>query len=1135
MTAIYKSSAARDVLQLAMNTAPVSQSVVSVSPAKADLALYNHDGSTVYTATNSISMLDAFDSGAGGEMDARIDPSLAGDTTAITATNSLPNIPATALTPLTYTFYDNYNYTGKLAFSGVDTGKLQAADTLYPEKRPISNMTNGLVTGQRVRVLGTDKWLTTTTYYDDRGRVVQVVSENNMGGKDVQTTLYSFKGNILATYLRHQNPKSITPQVTFLTSMTYDHGGRLLTVKKRLNDDVSQEKIVVSSQYDELGHLQQKRLGITTSGGVIDSLNFTYSVRGWLLGINKNFVNSANSTSNWFGQELSYDYGFDSSQYNGNIAGVKWKTRSDSTWAYGYSYDKASRLIKADFTQKNGANWAQDKKNFSVSNLTYDANGNIKSMWQKGMIGTKIETIDSLTYSYLGNSNKLSAVADIDSSRTMAAKLGDFLDGNKIGNDYLYDGNGNLVADLNKHISSIAYNYLNLPTTIVIDGKGAINYQYDALGNKLSKTIVDNTGSSSKTIISDYDGAFVYRQDSLELIAHEEGRIRLIYKTGNPITYAYDYFEKDHIGNVRTVLTDQTDFTMYTATMEPELAVEEVTLFSNIEDTRTEKPVGYPEDPTTEENKFVAKLNGKQGGKKIGPSLVLRVMTGDTVRINARAFYKSQGADDNSQKVPAEDMLAGLIQVFGGSGGENGSHASTTVVNNTPFNTDFYNNNYQRLKEKNQEDDQPNRPKAYLNFVLFNDNFNLVEDNSGVRQVKSNADELQDLVVEAMPVTENGFLYVYTSNESQQDVYFDNIMLGLNSGPLLEETHYYPFGLTMKGISTNALKGSNYAGNRIRYSSKELQNEEFSDRSGLEWYDFGARFFDDQIGRWHAQDPMSSKYYEYSPFNYALNNPLAVSDPNGMDVVPFQGTGWTFTGEDAIAAFNSLKASNRKNAEQADEGNDDDKDKKKRDNKGASSKNAFAPALLPLLGEGAGLFATGTFANYYKFPSGNDWAAVGNQLKYDWQHGITAELIAYIELTIDQAMTQTGSGNGVPYYDPALAKRMYDELTRIVSKTLNNPGFVYKLVALTDGYYNVYTRGIKLPTGKVYLKAGEIWKYGETTSSERYDRSYLANEGVEVIPIFTGTCVQIKMMEKYLLYGYYFQHGYLPAGNRIFR
>jgi hypothetical protein len=440
MTAVYKANITREALQATMTT------VVYDFPIVADLVVNSHDGRSAYVASNSITFQDNFDSETGADFIAEISSGGTGGST----TNPLPQIPSASLTPLTYTFYDNYDYQGKFNYETGDIGKPQAGNNPYAELLSASpgSITNGLVTGSKVRVLDTEKWLTTSVYYNDKGRVIQTISDNNVGGKDVVTTLYDFNGKVLSSYQRHNNPRSVaTPQTMILTTMTYDHAGRLLTIKKRLNDDVNLEKTIVSNSYDELGQLKQKRLGVTGPSAQLDFLAYTYNIRGWVQGINKAFVNTAGSTTNWFGQELNYDYGFSTNQFDGNIAGAKWKSRSDGiARAYGYSYDKVNRLTAADFTQQNenGAAWTRNKIDFSVSNLTYDANGNIKTMNQQGMIGAAIEPIDQLTYSYSpSGSNKLLSVSDV--SKTASAKLGDFIDGTNTGNDYSYDSNGNLV------------------------------------------------------------------------------------------------------------------------------------------------------------------------------------------------------------------------------------------------------------------------------------------------------------------------------------------------------------------------------------------------------------------------------------------------------------------------------------------------------------------------------------------------------------------------------------------------------------------------------------------------------------------------------------------------------------------
>ncbi len=200
------------------------------------------------------------------------------------------------------------------------------------------------------------------------------------------------------------------------------------------------------------------------------------------------------------------------------------------------------------------AAWRKNDKDYSVSNIRYDENGNLLTMNQKAgkyknLHRRVVQDMDLLTYTYEPNSNKLVSVED---GGDVIDGLPDFRNGASTNEEYHYDPNGNMTQDDNKHLS-IAHNHLNKPVTISVEGKGIIYYTYDATGNLLKK-VVDSSGVRT---IYDYFGNFVYKDNVLQFILNEEGRTRPIANdtTAGYTRFVYDYFIKDHLGNVRSTVT----------------------------------------------------------------------------------------------------------------------------------------------------------------------------------------------------------------------------------------------------------------------------------------------------------------------------------------------------------------------------------------------------------------------------------------------------------------------------------------------------------------------------------------------------------------------------------------------------
>ena len=408
-----------------------------------------------------------------------------------------------------HNYYDNYDFIGTPGF----TDSRFTADTLGYGK--------GSLTGSVIAASDGGTKIYVAHYYDIRAREIKCVGNNPLGGYDVTSTTYTFTDK--PSTVTHTHTASGKSTRTEVYTYSYDYADRI----SKLEHTLGGVKVTLASYtYDNIGRLQSKSL----HGSATNKLTYAYNVRSWLTGI----------SGTKFTQNLYYNTGNGTARYNGNISSMTWKAGTESTIrGYKFTYDGLDRMLNATYGETAAINTNANR--FSENVTGYDKNGNIKSLQRYGQTAASAYgLIDNLTFTLSGNQ-----LTRVDDAVTASAYNNgfEFKDAVKQANEYAYDANGNLTKDLNRNITDIQYNFLNLPSKVTFGDGSTVAYTYAADGTKLRT--VHKIGSTTTT--TDYCGDVIYENGVQKLLLTEEGYVTL----GDS---KYHYYLQDHQGNNRVVI-----------------------------------------------------------------------------------------------------------------------------------------------------------------------------------------------------------------------------------------------------------------------------------------------------------------------------------------------------------------------------------------------------------------------------------------------------------------------------------------------------------------------------------------------------------------------------------------------------
>ncbi len=594
--------------------------------------------------------------------------------------------------------------------------------------------------------------------------------------------------------------------------------------------------------------------------------------------ITVNITDSENQNGSYLGTAL----------YNGNITAAAWHTEAayatgnaDYNGMYLYKYDDKYQIQEAQYANPNFGNmtFALAGNTFREFGYTYDPNGNIQTL-KRYDGNVNANKIHDLAYAYTAGNNMLQAVTNSGAAFR----------------SYSYNAIGQMTTQDNATGTDqiVDYDVTGKVTDVYSDAAKTIkttHYTYDDRGFRLSKeTYKNDTLKFTTWYIRDASGNVlsIYNQQAgdtnltqEEVPIYGSGKLGM-YRPKSVGRGEFVYELTDHLGNVRATIKN--DQSIYLATMEDTGAgditnprVTEGAYFTNLfetekRDTRMNHTVSTDCNNCTPANSsYLSWTTNDTNKKMIGVGITLKVEKDDILNLEAWAKYQNQASGTYTRDATAA-MMAGLLSsAFVGT---NGLELTTTAAQNFT--------NAIPLAIGGTSNDPGTRPYAYLNYLVFDQNFAPMD--GGAMRVQSGSGfdagmeaatgHIQQVSFAPITIHQTGFIYVWVSNETAGvPVWWDDLKVTHTGNRVTQATDYYPFGLVMRSqtLSTEPTYRHGYQG---KFAEKD-------DETG--WNHFQAREFDPLIGRWLIPDPAREFESSYQAFG---NDPINRVDPTGAYTNP---------------------------------------------------------------------------------------------------------------------------------------------------------------------------------------------------------------------------------------------------------